>query len=150
MAFEFRCTEKGGEITRKVRLLDRGNLQYLLAVVDKCQQVSNFLDPANPVGLFLAVENTFFEVDDVGLLAVIPYNTELSHVHITFWDGRLRGREKLCRTMADWVSQISHRQLFTAIPQDRSILLAFCKRVGFMFQGIQDGSAFLTYPNYPE
>lgn len=112
--------------------------------------MENFLPKDNPYTFLLNPQNKFFQVDDVGLLAVIPSFEwpELLHVHITFWDGRLRGREGLCKSLAAMVSQLTGKFLFTQIPEDRQALLAFAYRVGFQPQANIGPSKTLLFTNY--
>lgn len=78
-------------------------------------------------------EWSLFQVDDVGLVAVGPMRTDfMADVHITFWDKRLRGREDLCRRVAEWViAGFGLQSVFTAIPVSAKATIAFAKRVGF-------------------
>ena len=74
----------------------------------------------------------FYLVDDVGLLCFDPFQPGKAHVHVTFWDRRLRGREELCRQMCLMLMEWSNVQLvLTAIPLDARVVRAFAIRVGF-------------------
>jgi hypothetical protein len=130
--------------------MPRHDIAYIWETVARCQRVTNFLPKENPVAPFVVRENLFFEVDDVGLIAIVPVDEALAHAHITFWDGRLRGREELCTAVADWVHYVSQRLLFTVIPETHEKVLAFCKRVGFHERARTEGIVTLVYPNYPE
>lgn len=77
---------------------------------------------------FSRLDKLFWTVDDVGLLIA----SEAGDVHIFFWDGRLRGREQLCRTMAGVVMNIFGKEsIWTKIPSTERAVIAFAKRVGF-------------------
>lgn len=130
--FKVLCRERGGDVLREVRLMPR-DLAHIMDLYAKLGQVVNFLSKTNPVGIFIDQRNTFFEVDDVGIIAVLPFGGDIMgcHVHITFWDRILRGREGLCRTLAEWVTELRREPLFTAIPDQDRVVLAFAKRVGF-------------------
>lgn len=147
--FQHLCREKGGEVLRTVRFMDR-SVPHILDTVEKLKTVPNFLVRGDEVRPFIQPGNIFLEVDDVGLIAVIPTEHRLAHVHISFWDKRLRGREELCRTTAQWVSTLTGMILATGIPEQSRTVLAFAKRVGFVEGSIQQGIVVLTFPNYPE
>lgn len=119
---------------------------------DKLRKVENFLPKSNPYVMLLDPKNKFFEVDNVGLIAVLTTDgwTNLAHVHITFWDQRLRGREGLCRSLAEWVTRFTDKVLFTQIPEDRRALVAFATRVGFVPQANIGPIRTLIFTNYSE
>lgn len=121
-------------------------------MVEKLEAVPNFLPKTNPYTALLDPRNLFFEVDNVGLIAALsmPDFPKLFHVHITFWDGRLRGREELCRTVGTWITLLTDRMLFTQIPIDRKALLAFALRVGFVPSADTGSVRTLVFPNYTE
>lgn len=148
--FSCMCTEKGGKKLRSIRLMPRHDIAYIWETVARCERVANFLPKDNPIAPFMVRENLFFEIDDVGMIAVVPVEGTLAHVHITFWDGRMRGRELLCHTLSDWCSQLLGRTLFTVIPESSEKVLAFCKRVGYLERAREQGIVTLSYPNYPE
>lgn len=148
--FSHLCEEKKGKVLRTLRLMPRHDIAHIWRVVERCQRVPNFLPEDNPIAPFVIDQNLFFEVDDVGLIAVVPIDERYSHVHITFWDGRMRGRELLCRSLSDWVHCISGRILFTVIPETSEKVVAFCKRVGYVERARTEGVVTLSYPNYPE
>lgn len=124
-------------------------VDWATAIVDKMRGVENFLGD-NPFLVLLDPSNKFFQVDDVGMIAVMPTRLwdSLLHVHVTFWDRRLRGREGLCRSLAVWVSRFTGKQLFTQIPEDRRILIEFAKRSGFEPQAVISSKEVLLFTNY--
>lgn len=147
--FQHICREKDGDVLRTVRFMDK-SVGHILETIDRLKTVPNFLPPDNEVQPFLSPGSVFFEVDDVGLLAFIPTAHRLAHVHISFWDKRLRGREELCRTVAEWVVGLTGMILATGIPESAPAVLAFAKRVGFGETNREHGIVVLTFPNYTE
>lgn len=147
--FEALCKEKEGAVWRSLRIMPR-SMDRILSIVEKLKQVKSFLDPENPYVVFLDRESLFFEIDEVGLIAVCPWDSTTQHCHITFWDGRLRGREGLCRTLAEFVVRVSHKNLVTAIPADRRAVVAFAKRVGFTEVQNNNGVLGMLFTNYTE
>jgi hypothetical protein len=131
--FEVLCLEKGGAIWRAVGLMNR-SIMNVLEINDKLQALgpANFMSKhVNPFSILLDPENLFFTVDNVGLIAVMPLNERALHCHIAFWDKRLRGREALCRNLAQFVVAITRKHLVTAIPEGNRVVLAFARRAGF-------------------
>jgi hypothetical protein len=150
--FDVDCNEKGGIVRRRVRMMPR-DIAHLIEVVDKMQQVPNFLPKHNPIEPMFSDSTLFFEVDDVGMIAVVPtHYAKVAHCHITFWDKRLRGREQLCRNLCEVVRGLCKYSLLVAIPEDRPTVIEFAKRVGFQPVSIKSGIHVLHYdnPNYPE
>lgn len=87
-----------------------------------------------------------FMVDDVGVLiqGFVPLDG-LIDVHIAFWDKRLRGRELLCRKMAECVAhEGGYPGVWTAIPETSRTVVAFARRVGFTVREVRAGVAVLT------
>jgi hypothetical protein len=76
--------------------------------------------------------NLFFLIDDCGLVGALPVHHS-AHVHITFWDRRLRGRELVCKELALAIQRsLRYNYLWTIIPDSARIVLAFARRVGFV------------------
>jgi hypothetical protein len=89
---------------------------------------------------FSRLDKLFWTVDDVGLL--IADSTGDSHVF--FWDGRLRGREELCRQMAGVTMEIFELDsVSTRIPESEVMMIEFAKRVGFSEELVSDGVVYL-------
>lgn len=106
----------------------------VLELWDRLQRVPNmFLGYDTGLALqdLMDINNYFYTVDDVGMIGAMNGARDFAHVHITFWDRRLRGRELLCREMAKWFQGIVQKEILTAIPQTARVVLAFAKRVGF-------------------
>lgn len=140
------CNEKGREVYRRVSLFEPTPANMLEAV-DKLNQVPNFLNSQNQFEAFLREDSYALCVDDVGMLLVshMQYGYSAS-VHITFWDRRLRGREKLCRIVADWVVRFAGLKfVWTAIPANSRSVIAFAKRIGFKIVQEQNGVVLLHY-----
>lgn len=123
------------------------DIKQMIEVVDKMEKVPNFLDGRDPYEIFLRPENTFFLVDDVGIMAVVdPQPQRCAHAHITFWDGRLRGREAMCAELADFVIRAAgYRYLFTGIPERAVKIIKFAERVGFKRIFSESGMAAMHY-----
>lgn len=142
------CPEKGGVVRRTVVDMPR-DLRLWLEVTKLMEQVPNFLSKSyrKNTEIFMDSRNRFFLIDDVGVAAVLlEKSLPLAHVHITFWDRRLRGREELCKRLCDYVMfYMELDQLHTAIPQDSTAVLAFAKRIGFRFQSEFNGYHYLVY-----
>ena len=149
--FEHLCKEKDGPIWRAV-WIPEPSVAWATRIVDKMQGVKSFLDSTNPFATLLDPNNKFFQVDEVGMIAVMPLPKweKLLHVHVTFWDGRLRGREGLCRSLSILVTRMTDKFLFTQIPEDRAALLAFAKRVGYTEQGTVGSNKIMYFTNYTE
>lgn len=146
--FEFVCKEKEGEVRREVRLVVP-TVPWILDTIEKMNKVRNFLPRENQIAPFVRPGNVFFEVDDVGMIALVP-EEGLVHCHITFWDRRLRGREELCRTVAAWAMALTGKILATGIPETSPAVLAFAKRIGFVEGNREAGIVVLFFPNYTE
>jgi hypothetical protein len=130
----FSCPEPGGVRIRRVRPM-RQDPDELATVLRKVQEVRNLF---GEMDCFKAIDNlsdptkVYLLVDSVGILCVAPDGFGGAHVHITFWDRRLRGREGLCRGVArEIMSAMNLAHLWTAIPRASRAVLAFAKRVGF-------------------
>jgi hypothetical protein len=125
------CDEKHGVVVREVKpLVITPEKREWLA--EKLRTVRNFLDDRGVDGLCDDAWQVL-EVDDVGLIMLDKLENGLyARVHITFWDRRLRGRERLCRRVADyWIDKYDLVGVYTTIPHDAAMVKEFCKRVGF-------------------
>lgn len=147
--FEVRCHEKDGPVWRKVVPMVRA-IDTIMATVDRLQRVPNFLPADNQYTIFLDERNLFFEVADVGLIAVMPWSEQVLHCHITFWDKRLRGREELCRTLAQFITYTTQKPLITGVPETNDVVLAFARRAGFEESSRNNGVVILHFTNYRE
>ena len=147
MKITMQCQEKEGPVRRTVSEMPK-SLEVWLETVEKLRLVPNFLHKSDFENTkeFLKDENKFFLVDDVGAAAVLPDEKGSAHVHITFWDGRLRGREALMRELAIQVKdQMKLDTLYTAIPVDSHSVIAFAIRVGFVRGAMTAQSILMTF-----
>ena len=119
--FECLCQEKEGAVWRSVHI-PLVTVSWAMDMIGRLEKVDNFLPRTNRVGFMLDHKNAFLQIDEVGLIAIVPAHSDFLDVHITFWDGRLRGREKLCKTAASFVSSLMRKQLITVIPEDKQVL----------------------------
>lgn len=144
------CDEPGGRVSRVVKTMTTDPRQVLV-VYDSLKLVTNYLakeKQLEPTALISLLDPRFLHllVDDVGIIAVYPELPHpAAHVHITFWDKRLRGREELCRETARRVMQtLSLKYLWTAIPDGARATAAFARRVGFIeFTELSDTKGFI-------
>lgn len=125
------CKERRGHVWRSVRIMPR-TLKEAYDVAQKMSKVPNFLGNQPPE--VLVQKNTAaFLVDGVGILYAADIREgESAHVHMTFWDGVLRGREELVHRTAGVVMQAFNLDhVWTAIPKSMPRVVAFTKRAGF-------------------
>lgn len=129
---------------REVQPLPK-KIGVLLDVTEKLARVPNFLPQDGSVHSLIAPDSAFFLVDDVGIIGAMGIKRGHSaHVHVTFWDGRLRGREVLCREVAQLIIHVADLSgVFTAIPSERRTVVAFARRVGFDIVGVRKGVTVL-------
>lgn len=91
---------------------------------------------------FNRVDKLYWTVDDVGLLIA----TAAADVHVFFWDKRLRGREQLCRGMAQvFMGILGTEAVWTRIPESERVVIAFAKRIGFEETENKDGFVMLIF-----
>jgi hypothetical protein len=145
--FEILCKEKAGPIWRAVRPMNL-SVANILDVAQKLAKVPNFLSAQNPLHVFVDPENTIYEIDDVGIIAILPLDRATLHAHMTFWDGRLRGRENVCRYLATFITGLTKKQLITGVPEENKIVLAFVLRAGFEEVQRVNGVVILNFTNY--
>ena len=133
------CIEDGRTIERDVRPLGL-EPQEMLAVYDRLKNCTNLFGVKEDAGEHIVeglirMGRYIWRVDDVGIIAVLPVGPHAAHVHITFWDKRLRGREGLCRSFARYIlASLGLDTLWTGLPGSARATLAFAKRVGFVEQ----------------
>lgn len=139
------CRERDGNFMREIIPLQRSP-RVIAHVMECMSRVPNFLTKVNPEGVFKNQYNSFYTVDDVGIIAVVNPNLASAHAHITFWDRVLHGREQLCTKVAIMHLEATRlRALWTVIPEDRDIVIAFAERVGFRTLSHSDGHRVLIY-----
>ena len=139
------CMEKGGSRVRVESLLSK-NQPELERVVEKMSAVPNFLDDRG-WKVLADLDFTAFKIDDVGIVGMdMLVLGEQGRVHVTFWDGKMRGRELLCRRIAMyWIEKYKLKLVFTSIPVSSPVVIAFCKRVGFTALPEEGGLIHLTF-----
>lgn len=128
------CVEKGRVVHRTVRQLSPVT-EEVLGAYDKLAACANLFGDRSVESIEQMLREywKFWLVDDVGLLCFDPFRQGEAHVHITFWDRRLRGREGLCRELAKSL-MLRHNvtMLLTVIPLGSRTVSAFARRVGFV------------------
>lgn len=142
------CPERGGVVRRTVVEMPR-DLRLWLEITKLMEGVPNFLSKSyrKNTEVFMDARNHFYLIDDVGVAAVLQEKAlPLAHVHVTFWDHKLRGREELCRRLCDYVMfYLELDQLHTAIPTTSEAVLAFVKRIGFRYQSTFNDYHYFVY-----
>lgn len=143
-----RCCEKGIVFDRKINLLVKtpADILRLYDRIKGCHLDTGWEKPVTLEQL-MNPEVLIWTVDDVGM--IIAVFGPKTHVHIFFWDRRLRGREKMCRIHAANILRMFHlAEIWTVIPQNAKIIAAFARRVGFKTSSIvQDRLVMYTNPS---
>lgn len=146
LALTFACPEPKGTVLRTVRPL-RPLTEELLYVYDRllsCRNLFGVCDLQTLEDLAIRCRD-FWLVEGVGLLCFSMLTSNTAHVHITFWDRRLRGREGLCKALAGYImDREGVETILTAIPPDSRTVLAFAKRVGFKPTATCNGRVVLS------
>lgn len=143
---KIQCKERGGPVVREVvRIWEPNELRRLIPSMLKVPSFLQGMSVPEIDSLITARDAAVYRVDDVGVLAVLEIEEGLAaHAHITFWDGRMRGREGLCRTLARCTMRFySLKALFTAVPCESAAVIAFARRVGFKMLGSANGVTLL-------
>ncbi len=139
MRFAIRCDERRGAVVRRVQEAIKTDLLYDW-LWEHIQGIPNFLrnDPADlekgEMVWWLEQHTThIYLVDTVGAVIVLVQDPAVTaHVHITFWDKILVGREELCRELSRRVLREKNLSyLHTSIPIGARATMAFARRVGF-------------------
>lgn len=142
------CYEDGKQIERTVSRMSL-DPETVLKVYDKLKYVPNMFSPTGESRVttlndFYDPRYAFWLVDDIGLFCLVPASDNRAHVHITFWDRRLRGREELGRRFVQTAMvQYNLRGIFTAVPKTSRATLAYAKRAGFRTTHVTDSAEFL-------
>jgi hypothetical protein len=137
MQLSFVTNEKGLDGTRRtITEIDKKDHETILWSFSQVLDLHRALEAPEPpletVALYRQPERISWLVDDVGLIFAVFDKPGRASVHICFWDRRLRGRETLCRGLADWLIHKFHlRYLYTSIPFTSGPTLEFAKRIGF-------------------
>jgi hypothetical protein len=137
------CLEKGKHVVRTVKLIDKlpERALYIYDKIRECKLQTGWESPLT-LELLLGTETVVWQVDDVGIICL--HFGPRPHVHVFFWDRRLRGREKMCRFHAAKIlREYGFTELWTVIPQGMDVIAAFARRVGFKLQLIEQGRLIL-------
>jgi hypothetical protein len=132
-----RCFEKGKAVVRQIVEIDKMP-ETALHIYDKIRECKLQTGWESPMTLetLLGPDTIVWQVDDVGVICL--YFGPVAHVHVFFWDRRLRGREKLCRLHAQMIlRRFGLLELWTVIPRQAEVIAAFARRVGFKLQAIE-------------
>lgn len=138
------CNEKHGTVKRSVWEVD--SLPERMQTISAMLAVRNFAE--RRYSRLLSHDTILYKIDDVGcvgVLNVIPGRS--AEVHFTFWDGRMRGRETLLRSLAEGVLR-THRLVFlhTSIPNNLVAVRAMAGRIGFsLHTATQDAGLYIYY-----
>lgn len=136
MDLTFSTREEGVEVERHLYEIDKNDHESILwsfsRILDLHRELQKPEPPLATVERFRDENRVSWRVDDVGLIFAVFDRPSRASVHIVFWDRRLRGREVLCRGLADY---IIHKweldYLCTTIPRTSRPTLAFARRIGF-------------------
>jgi hypothetical protein len=137
----FACNEPGGIRVRCVRPLEYKDIRRVYeSLRSSLVSRGRELPPELALREFGRLDKLYWTVDDVGLLIV----SEACDCHIFFWDKRLRGREQLCKRMAEEAMQLlGCEALWTKVPDSEVAVIAFAKRVGFKEEFLKDNGYVL-------
>lgn len=143
------CKEKHGPVLRWIYRAD-SPAEYW-RVVQSVRGMPNFLGqgPDN-LSILFDDQTDVYLVDHVGAILVckqpVLFKPGAAHVHVTFWDKILRGREELCRQLANLViEQERFWYLWTAIPENAGAIRFFARRVGFKPLLNRNSTEYLEY-----
>jgi hypothetical protein len=128
------CFEPDGEKLRRVHPMMRSpeEIAMILRATDGVPSMFSGQGCFHSMDELFDEEKIFLLVDKVGLICFVPDLDNGAHVHITFWDKRLRGRELLCKAVAREMMLLRRfDKLWTIIPRTSRPTLAFTKRLGF-------------------
>lgn len=138
----FFCEERRGARVRRVyEVPTTFELQdYLRARIDPAWS------PVKDLDLLWSKGVRTFLVDNVGAFFVGPYRRDgMPDGHMVFWDRVLRGREQMARAMARYAaSDCGSPGIWTAIPNEAKVVLAFAKRVGFKVEAVGENLTLMT------
>lgn len=147
MTYLFTCPEPGGMKVRVVTEVAQ-TPQTILPLYRKLATWNKGLGP-EAIGQFYDTTKKFWSVDDVGLLWSTWHGEAGLEGHFVFWDGRLRGREGLVRSMAAIAMSLAKvKRLWVIVPQDKKMILNFLWRVGFSIDFEYRGLC-KVYMNHP-
>lgn len=148
---QFKVEEEGTEFEREVRELDKRDHEGILwsfsKILDLHREMGKPEPPLSTVELYRQEGRITWLVDFVGMMFAVLDRPNRASVHIVFWDRKLRGREVLCRGMADYIIHRWHLDyICTSIPLTSAPTLAFALRIGFEeVMTEEDGMVHLVY-----
>ena len=143
------CDEPEGIVERAVRpcRLSFEKLKYLYEKLSEFDVLFNDHvknDPSAFISSFIVdvngrAESTglIWEVDDVGILYITDIRPGYEAMaHFSFWDKRLRGREKLAQEMIKYVmKRFKFHRIVCEVPMYATPSMGFVERVGFQHEG---------------
>lgn len=106
---------------------------WAAVIASQMGKVRNFLGAQDHQRVFLDPNSHFCLVDDVGLIGAVGIVEDVSaHVHMTFWDKRMRGREVLASMIVGYLMNVHNLGgIWTGVPKKHNAVIGFAKRVGF-------------------
>lgn len=129
------CHEKGGLTLRRVEPLakEAKALAWLVLMLKETDSFLSHVSMADALTLLLDKRTYTLTVDDVGAVILSNIHQGLSaEVHVTFWDGRVRGRERMCRKIAEWLFRMYDLgEMYALIPEGNTTGQRLAKAVGF-------------------
>jgi hypothetical protein len=129
------CQEKGGLTLRRVEPLSKTakDLAWLVLQLKEADSFLRHVSMADALTLLLDKHTYILTIDSVGAVVLSSINEGYSaEVHVTFWDGRVRGRERMCRKIAEWLFRMySLAEMHCLIPEGNTTGLRLAKAVGF-------------------
>jgi hypothetical protein len=137
--FKFWVDEPEGRIERSVMEL-HPDPSTILEIYDKLKKVRNFYtqaghEPYSNEDILLDLLNNYqwyWLIDDVGIFHGAPLSPDSGHVHMTFWDRRLRGREGLVKeALRQAMDKHGWLIAWTATIPEAKTAEAFVRRLGF-------------------
>lgn len=133
--------EPEGTFVRRVRPFEQKDAQV---VWDKLKTVPNFLGSLSPETLF-DPKLEIVLIDDIGAGVLDDRTDQYARVHITFWDKRLRGREYLCKRIAQmFMDKYNLGYVYSTIPHEARTVIAFARRIGFKEFGADEKYMYLV------
>jgi len=128
------CKEPAGEFLRLVEQLPP-ETEAVLRVYDHLGTCANLFGRRVVESIEQLIRDhwKFWLVDDVGLICFDPWIPGFAHIHITFWDRRLRGREHLVNVVIkSLMTRNNVHTVATVIPESSRVVAAFAKRAGMI------------------
>lgn len=141
------CREKDGLKLRMVEHIEPNavTMAWLILMLRKRKSFLEHVGMADAISMLLDKSTHVLGIDDVG--AVILTNIAegyAAEVHVTFWDGRVRGRERMCRKMAKLLmDKFRLEQIFCLIPEGNTVGLRLAQAVGFKEGRHENGNVLL-------